>query len=188
MTDRSFLRGTNLQAPSSEFVTNNTGTTLDKLKVVALDGMGAVYPQAILCNSNTNLPFGILQNPVLPGQSGYVYQVGFVSDIDTSAWTANTLLYCDTAGNITSTIYKSCIGYVVKQNATSGVIYINITTSVIPTVTANRALISDSAGHIAASTVTSTTLSYLDATSSVQTQLDTKINNEQSIINALIFG
>jgi hypothetical protein len=60
--------------------------------------------------------------------------------------------------------------------------------SLIPTVTADRALISDSSGHVAASSVTSTTLEYLDATSSVQTQLDTKIDNEQSIINSLIFG
>ena len=60
--------------------------------------------------------------------------------------------------------------------------------SLIPTVTADRALISDSSGQVAASSVTSTTLSYLDVTSSAQTQLDTKIDNEQSIINALIFG
>lgn len=41
-------------------------------------------------------------------------------------------------------------------------------------VTANRVLVSDGAGILSASTVTSTTLGYLDATSSVQTQLNNK--------------
>ncbi len=189
MADQSFLRGTNLQAPSSEFVTNNTASTLSKFKVVALNGIGEVYPQVVICNINTSSPFGILQGNILSGQSGYVYRVGFIPDIDTSAWAVNTLLYCDNAGNITNVENKSCIGYVVKQDA-SGVIYANPTdlNNVINTLTTNRALISNSLGQVAVSTVTSTTLSYLDATSSVQTQIDTKIDNEQSIINALIFG
>lgn len=43
-------------------------------------------------------------------------------------------------------------------------------------ITANRALISDANGIPTQSTVTSTTLGFLDATSSVQTQLDSKTN------------
>lgn len=42
-------------------------------------------------------------------------------------------------------------------------------------VTASRALVSDGSGFVAASAVTATTLAFLDATSSVQTQLDAKI-------------
>lgn len=50
-----------------------------------------------------------------------------------------------------------------------------IALSKLATVTASRALVSDGSGNISASSVTSTTLGYLDATSSVQTQLDAKI-------------
>jgi len=46
--------------------------------------------------------------------------------------------------------------------------------------TASKALVSDGSGKVAASSVTSTVLGYLDATSSVQTQLDTKISTTDS--------
>jgi hypothetical protein len=45
---------------------------------------------------------------------------------------------------------------------------------------ASKALVSDGSGKVAASSVTSTVLGYLDATSSVQTQLDTKISTTDS--------
>lgn len=45
----------------------------------------------------------------------------------------------------------------------------------LATITASRALVSDGSGNISASSITTTTLGYLDATSSVQTQLDAKI-------------
>ena len=44
----------------------------------------------------------------------------------------------------------------------------------LPALTANRVLLSDASGYVSASGVTNTTLSYLDATSSVQTQLNGK--------------
>lgn len=49
-----------------------------------------------------------------------------------------------------------------------------IALSKLAPVTPNRVLISDSLGFIAASTVTTTTLGFLDATSSIQTQLNSK--------------
>jgi hypothetical protein len=49
-----------------------------------------------------------------------------------------------------------------------------IALSKLATVTASRALESSAGGEVTASSVTSTTLGYLDATSSVQTQLDAK--------------
>ena len=49
-----------------------------------------------------------------------------------------------------------------------------IALSKLATVTASRALESNVSGAVSASSVTSTTLGYLDATSSVQTQLNTK--------------
>lgn len=54
--------------------------------------------------------------------------------------------------------------------------------------TASRVAVLDASKNIASSSVTTTTLGYLDATSSVQTQINSKTDNTQSIINALIFG
>ena len=48
------------------------------------------------------------------------------------------------------------------------------TTITSSNLTASKALVSDSGGKVAASSVSSTTLGYLDATSSVQTQIDGK--------------
>lgn len=49
-----------------------------------------------------------------------------------------------------------------------------ITLSKLAALTASRVLVSDGSGVISASSVTSTTLGYLDATSSIQTQLNAK--------------
>lgn len=50
-----------------------------------------------------------------------------------------------------------------------------IALSKLAVTTANRVLLSDGSGLISPSSVTNTTLSYLDATSSIQTQLDARI-------------
>jgi hypothetical protein len=50
----------------------------------------------------------------------------------------------------------------------------------------SKALVSDASGKIAVSGVTTTTLEYLDATSSVQTQIDTKISTTDSDANDYI--
>lgn len=57
-----------------------------------------------------------------------------------------------------------------KQDAITGA----ATTILSSNLTANRVLISDGSGKVAVSTVTTTTLGFLDATSSVQTQLNAK--------------
>lgn len=54
-------------------------------------------------------------------------------------------------------------------DASAGIAY-----SKLATVTASRVLVSDGSGFVSASSVTATTLSYLDATSSIQTQLNGK--------------
>jgi len=52
--------------------------------------------------------------------------------------------------------------------------------------TASKALVSDGSGKVAVSAVTSTELGYVDATSSIQTQLDTKIATTASASNDFI--
>jgi len=51
-----------------------------------------------------------------------------------------------------------------------------IAVSKLAAVTASRVLVSDASGFVSASSVTTTTLGYLDATSSIQTQLNAKLN------------
>lgn len=91
--------------------------------------------------------------------------------------TATQLNYVDA----TSSIQTQLNG---KQASITGA----ATTITSSNLTASRVLVSDGSGKVAASSVTSTTLGYLDATSSVQTQLNTantNISNLQSAVSDL---
>jgi hypothetical protein len=54
--------------------------------------------------------------------------------------------------------------------------------------TASKVLVSDSNGDVSASSVTTTTLGFVDATSSIQTQLDTKASQGFAIAQAVALG
>jgi hypothetical protein len=54
--------------------------------------------------------------------------------------------------------------------------------------TASRVLVSDGSGDVSASSVTSTSLGFVDATSSIQTQLDTKASVGFAIAQAVALG
>ena len=85
-----------------------------------------------------------------------------------------------------------CIGYTISSlsswlklsgtgtsyTAGTGLTLTGSTFSISPQ-TASRAIVSDSSGNLTSSTVTSTTLGYLDATSSVQAQINSKASAAQ---------
>ena len=74
-------------------------------------------------------------------------------------------LYLDASGDLANS------GIVANANVDASAA---IAVSKLATVTASRVLESSGSGFVSASSVTSTTLGYLDATSSIQTQLDAK--------------
>lgn len=124
------LRGTDLHAPSSELIENNTGATIPQLKAVKFNGMGAVYPQIVLANSSSDIIRGITQSDVLTATTGYITSLGFLNNVNTSAWTVNTLLYADDSGNITNAPNNLPVASVLKQDAVAGIIYV-ISTGII---------------------------------------------------------
>lgn len=119
------LRGKDLHGPTNELVENNTCAAIPTLKVVSLDGMGTAFPQVVVADpSSGNAPFGVVIDEIPKAQSGYICHIGFLFDVNTSAWTSGTLLYCDASGNLSSTPLGSMIAVVVKQGFTDGVIYV----------------------------------------------------------------
>lgn len=119
------IRGKSLHAPSTEVVENNTGSTISKLKVISLDGMGNLFPAIKVANPLLYDNFGIVQDEIKTGRVGHVTCIGFMFDIDTSAWNVDTLLYSDSNGNLSSTENNAPIAIVVKTDAQTGVIYVS---------------------------------------------------------------
>ena len=65
-------------------------------------------------------------------------------------------------------------------NAAAAIAY-----SKLAALTASRVLVSDGSGVVSVSSITSTTLGYLDATSSIQTQINTKVTASAAAITSL---
>lgn len=118
------LKGPALHAPTNERIENNTGSTIQKLQVVSLDGHGTLYPQVVLANPNLRNNFGITMSEILDGNNGYITTVGFLVNVDTSPWPVNTLLYSDANGNLTTTPLGNAVASVTKQDDKCGVLYV----------------------------------------------------------------
>jgi hypothetical protein len=104
------------------------------------------------------------------------------STID-GTYVANTSISFDIAGSsiTNSHISNSAAIAYSKLNLASSIVNADVSNSAaialskLATVTASRVLVSDGSGLVSASSITSTTLGFLDVTSSVQTQLNTKV-------------
>jgi len=112
-------------------VNNRTGATLNKGDVVYLSGSQGnriTVAKAIATSDPTSAnTFGIVAESIADNQSGYIITEGLITNINTSALTADSAVYLSgtTAGALTSTkpqapIHGVYIGVCVKSNAGSG--------------------------------------------------------------------
>jgi hypothetical protein len=92
--------------------------------------------------------------------------------LDASGDLANTGIITNTSVDASAAIAQTKLALDITNSEVNASAAIAL--SKLATVTASRALESSAGGEVTASSVTSTTLGYLDATSSVQTQLDAK--------------
>lgn len=118
------LRGADLHAPSNELIENGGVSTLTKMKVVTLDGMGTNYPKVKVNDASVDSAFGIVQGDILAGGAGYVTCLGFMFDVDTSAWSPGTVLYSDSSGDLSTSAEGGEIAEVIKQDVNFGIIYV----------------------------------------------------------------
>ena len=118
-------------------VNNRTGATLAKGDVVYLSGSQGnriTVAKAIATSDPTSAnTFGIVAESIANNQSGYVITEGLITNINTSALTADSAVYLSgtTAGALTSTkpqapIHGVYIGVCVKSNAGSGELFVKI--------------------------------------------------------------
>ena len=117
-------------------------------------------------NNNSANTLTVANSFVLASQTASrVLVLDATSNVVSSAVTAATLGYLDATSSVQG-----------QLNAKQGVVTGGASSIVTANLAASKALVSDAAGKVAASAVTATTLGYLDATSSVQGQLDARAN------------
>lgn len=117
-------------------VYNGTGSTIPKGSVVAVNGAQGQRPSVTLADADTEAlsapTLGITAEAIANGAEGFVCTFGLVRGIDTSAFTAGQPIYLSsTAGAFTATKpvapqHIVALGWVIKVNASSGEIFVNI--------------------------------------------------------------
>lgn len=122
-------------------VQNDTGATLTNGTVVRYAGaIGAsgkfrVEKMAATSSDSGHLLLGVVTEDIDNGEVGFATSFGMVRGIDTSAWAAGTMLWCDPAnpGGLTSTEPSSPnlrlpIAVVTTSHAVNGVLFVRVVT------------------------------------------------------------
>lgn len=120
------LTGADLHAPSNQIVENQTGTVIPALTCVTYDGIGASFPSVSPANGLTQRIYGIAQDDIAIMGVGYITALGFMINLDTSAWPPLTSLYSDPYGTLSLTPNGPAVASVIKQDATVGVLYVHM--------------------------------------------------------------
>jgi hypothetical protein len=121
-------------------VYNNTGSTITKGTIVRENGAQSATGELRIAAFNSLLSvdahriLGVMTEDIAASASGYARAVGHVRGLNTNSFSVGTLLYASatTAGAWTSALptafnsYAQIIGWVTKQNATTGEIYVRI--------------------------------------------------------------
>lgn len=117
-------------------VYNGTGVTINKGQVVAVSGAQGQRPSVVLADADSEAlsapTLGIAAEAIANGTEGFVCTFGLVRGLDTSAFTAGAPIYLSsTAGAFTATKpvapqHIVALGWVVKINASSGEVFVNI--------------------------------------------------------------
>lgn len=117
-------------------VYNGSGATIPNGAVVAVVGAQGQRPSVALADadseSTSSNTLGIATESIADGAEGFICTFGLVRGLDTSAFTAGDAIYLSqTAGQFTQTrpsapAHTVTLGWVIKANASSGEIFVNI--------------------------------------------------------------
>lgn len=133
------VKGGNLELRIGEDLASlcfqNTGGTIAKGKVVYLAGAQGQRPRVALADNSSDTTssktFGLVAESFPSGDEKFVLTQGILRNIDTNAYAPGTILWLGTNGDYTSTkpvapAHLVFIGVVLKQNSSSGEIYVKI--------------------------------------------------------------
>lgn len=119
------LRGLDLHSPSQELVVNESGSQINKLKIVKIDSLGTTKPYpAITLATPLQRVAGITNIDLPNNECSLITSWGFMNKVNTSLWPISTLLYCDASSNLSTAVAGLPIAKVLRQDAVHGVLYI----------------------------------------------------------------
>ena len=117
-------------------VYNNSASTITNGSVVAVNGAQGQRPAVVLADADTEPlsagTLGIATENIAAGAEGFVTTFGVIRGIDTSSFTAGNPIYLSsTAGQFTATrpsapAHTVFLGWIIKVNASSGEVFVNI--------------------------------------------------------------
>jgi hypothetical protein len=117
-------------------VYNNSASTITNGSVVAVNGAQGQRPAVVLADADTEPlsagTLGIATENIAAGAEGFVTTFGVIRGIDTSAFTSGAPIYLSsTAGQFTATrpsapAHTVFLGWIIKVNASSGEVFVNI--------------------------------------------------------------
>lgn len=119
---------------TGQYAKNSTGSTISKGKLVYISGydIGSGYPEISLADntsSSTMAAIGVVREDILNNATGFVIINGKLSDVDTSTFSVNAIVYVGTSGDFTTTKPTGTaliqnVGKVLRSHASNGQIEI----------------------------------------------------------------
>jgi hypothetical protein len=179
MSQHARLTTGNLNSPSQEVIENNTLTTIPALRCVRFTGFGIKFPTVTISLPLTEIVRGVTQKEILPNKVGIVTSLGFMENVDTSAWTVGTLLYNSIGGLLSPTVLGLPIATVIKSDPLYGILYIDNTGITINDITA---AFSGLAWSLSGNTGINPAITFLGTTDAQPLIIKTN-NNQRAIIN-----
>jgi hypothetical protein len=166
---------------------------LSKGKAVYINGAQGQRPSIILASNETEATssktLGIVAEDILSGQEGFVATYGTVRNLNTSTFSEGSGLWLGTSGNLTMTrpiqpLHSVFIGYALKNSVNAGRIFVRVQNGFELEELHNVLVSGLSNGDV---------LQYDSATdlwknAQISVSGGTGVSDEESIINALIFG
>ena len=119
---------------TGQYAKNSTGSTISKGKLVYISGydVGSGYPEISLADntsSSTMAAIGVVREDILNNATGFVIINGKLSDVDTSTFSVNAIVYVGTSGDFTTTKPTGTaliqnVGKILRSHASNGQIEI----------------------------------------------------------------
>jgi hypothetical protein len=119
---------------TGQYAKNSTGSTISKGKLVYISGydIASGYPEISLADntsSSTMAAIGVVREDILNNATGFVIVNGKLSDVDTSTFSVNAIVYVGTSGDFTTTKPTGTaliqnVGKVLRSHASNGQIEI----------------------------------------------------------------